>query len=739
MLFVALLEKGLNEDCKEIKRKTDTQRMGYSNVQEGYYYPVRRGYVASNVDSFNAQFEMDRVSNASFNKDTVKGAKGELYIEPVTRVFERHVRGIAQYAGLSTFIDNYNMLYNIDIGDNPNNVNNIRKTTEEVWKNNSSYMVKMLSDAQGIRKLDVGDKLIQGIRGAYVKFALGANPKVWLTQTTSLLAATSVLDVENVVKGLSVKGEDVDTYCDLAEIRNHDNTIALAQGVIDSIGKVGDFLMKPIGMVDRWVVKKLFGACQYQVQKNGGSKVGTDKNKKAAGELLTRVILQTQQNSMVTERSSAMRSNSEVARTLTMFTSDAMKVIGRVVDAIGEYTVLKKDKAGADEMKAARRKTVKAVGALVSTSVFMALIAQAFRTLYNKDDDDENIVANMAVDMVGNMLGGLPLVKDIYARLMEGYEVSNYAYSTINNLLDSANNIFQAAADWINGDVDSKQTARNIKNMIYAAGQLLGIPVRNIYNVFDGLLSRSSASSAYKLDDLFYDQSYSSDLRKAIEEDDEEMASTIIGLMLKENIGEITNENVRTEIDRLVKSGYDVIPRSVADTITHEGIEIVLTSDEKSAFKQVYAEANNELASLVRLNAYKIASDEVKAKAIDIVYDMYYDLAVEDFIGEDLDTKTVLFSKAFDIAKLALIVAQARLLAADKDESGRAINGSKKAKIQAYINSLNLSAAEKYMIMGYLGYSNTYGEALVQRYLRGIRGLTSTERQLLLEYSGYAA
>ena len=739
MQFVAMLEKALNEDCKEIKRKTDTQRMGYSNVQEGYYYPIRRGYVASNVDSFNAQFEIDRVSNASFNKDTVKGAKGELYIEPVTRVFERHVRGIAQYAGLSTFIDNYNMLYNIDIGDNPNNVNNIRKTAEEVWKNNSQYIIKMLSDAQGIRKLDVGDKIIQRIRGAYVKFALGANPKVWLTQTTSLLAATSVLDVKNVVKGLSVKGADVDTYCDLAEIRNHDNTIALAQGVIDSIGKVGDFLMKPIGMVDRWVVKKLFGACQYQIQQNGGAKVGTVENKMAAGELLTRVILQTQQNSMVTERSSAMRSNSEVARTLTMFTSDAMKVIGRVVDAIGEYTVLKKNNAGADKMKAARRKTAKAVAALVSTSVFMALIAQAFRTLYDKDDEDENIAANMAIDMVGNMLGGLPVIKDVYARLMEGYEVSNYAYSTINNLLDSANNIFQAASDWISGDVDSKQTARNIKNMIYAAGQLLGIPVRNIYNVFDGLISRFSASSAYKLDDLFYNQSYSSDLRKAIEEDDDEMASTIIGLMLNENIGDVTNENVRTELDRLVKSGHDVIPRSAPNSITYEGEEITLTAAQKRDFKQVYSEANNELASLVRLSAYRSASDDVKAKAVDIVYEMYYDLAVEDLIGEDLETKTVLFSKAFDIGKLALIVAQARLLTADKDDSGRSINGTKKAKIQSYINSLNLSAAEKYMIMGYLGYSNTYGEAQVQRYLRGIRGLTSTERQLLLEYSGYAA
>ena len=497
--------------------------------------------------------------------------------------------------------------------------------------------------------------------------------------------------------------------------------------------------MKPIGMVDRWVVKKLFGACQYQIQQNGGAKVGTVENKKAAGELLTRVILQTQQNSMVTERSSAMRSNSEVARTLTMFTSDAMKVIGRVVDAIGEYTVLKKNNAGADKMKAARRKTAKAVAALVSTSVFMALIAQAFRTLYNKDDEDENIAANMAIDMVGNMLGGLPVIKDAYARLMEGYEVSNYAYSTINNLLDSANNIFQAASDWISGDVDSKQTARNIKNMIYAAGQLLGIPVRNIYNVFDGLLSRFSASSAYKLDDLFYNQSYSSDLHKAIEEDDDEMASTIIGLMLNENIGDVTNENVRTELDRLVKSGHDVIPRSAPNSITYEGEEITLTAAQKRDFKQVYSEANNELASLVRLSAYRSASDDVKAKAVDIVYEMYYDLAVEDLIGEDLETKTVLFSKAFDIGKLALIVAQARLLTADKDDSGRSINGTKKAKIQSYINSLNLSAAEKYMIMGYLGYSNTYGEAQVQRYLRGIRGLTSTERQLLLEYSGYAA
>ena len=82
----------------------------------------------------------------------------------------------------------------------------------------------------------------------------------------------------------------------------------MAQGVIDNVGKVGDVLMKPIGKVDRFVIKKLFGACQVQIEKNGGAKVGAKENKQAAGELLTKVILETQQNALATERSAAMRS-----------------------------------------------------------------------------------------------------------------------------------------------------------------------------------------------------------------------------------------------------------------------------------------------------------------------------------------------------------------------------------------------------------------------------------------------
>ena len=64
----------------------------------------------------------------------------------------------------------------------------------------------------------------------------------------------------------------------------------------------------------------------------------------------------------------------------------------------------------------------------------MALIAQAFKWLYNKNDDDEKVAETIIVDAFGNMLGGLPLIKDIYARLVEGYELNNYAYSAINDI-----------------------------------------------------------------------------------------------------------------------------------------------------------------------------------------------------------------------------------------------------------------------------------------------------------------
>ena len=738
--YISIAEKIFNEDCKEAKQKTDIERMGYSNVIEGYYIPIDRNNGAITVDSGSFFDEMNRVSNASFNKDTVQGAKGELFIEGLDEVLDRHIHGVSQYAGLATVIDQYDILYNLNMSEDANKPITVRTEGENTWAKGNDYFKKLISDLQGISPTrGGGSKLFGFFRGHYATYQLGLNPKVWFTQLSSFFASGSILDYSSILKGLSINAKDVDEYCQLAAVRNNDNSAAMAQGVMEKVDKVGSALMKPIGMVDRFVIKKLFGACQVQVEKDSGFKVGTEENKKKAGELLEKVIVETQQNSMATERSAAMRSGSELMKTLTMFTADSMKVFGRVVDSFGEVSVLKhKIKETTDpkvkeslqaQLKAANKKARKSVTALAATAIFMALVAQAFRWLYDRDDDDESVLETMTVDAIGNLMGGLPLIKDIYAKLTEGYDLNNYAYSAINDLFDA----FASIVNFSEG-----KPAQKVKNIVYAVGQIFGIPTRNVYNIFYGLTKRFSPTTAYEIDNVFYNKNYASDLQKAIDNDDEDMIATITGLMLDEKVGGIDNSFAREEMDRLVKGGYQVIPKSIGSTISYEGEEVEITSKQRERFKKVYGEANKALASLVNNKSYASTSDEVKAKAVRFIYDIYYNLAIEDLLGVELETKNILFAKAIDISSLAIIVAMARSIEADTDKKGNIVSGSRKKKVQTYINSLGLKAAQKYMIMGYLGYSNKNGQQQVKSYIQRL-SLTKSEKEKLYEYSGYAA
>ena len=733
--YISIAEKIFNEDCKEAKRKTDELRTGYSNVSEDYYVPIHRANISKSIDN-NLYNEMDRVSNASFNKNIVKGAKGELFINSLDKVLDRHIRAVSQYANLSTVIEEFDILYNLDIMENANKPISVKTESANIWKEGNTYFKNLISDIQGIPRGE-SNKIVSFLRSGFAKYQLGANPKVWATQFSSFFASSSILDYNSIVKGFAINSKDVDKYCKLAKLRNYDNSAVLAQGVLDKVDKVGDFLMKPIGKTDRLVIKKLFGACQVQVEKNSGLKIGTEENKVKAGKLLTKVILETQQNSLATERSNAMRSSSEFMKAITMFTSDAMKVVGRFIDSVGEYSILKaKIKQTTDpqmldklksKLKTAKTKVVKSSTALLSSSIFMALIAQAFKWLYNKNDDDEKVAETIIVDAFGNMLGGLPLIKDIYARLVEGYELNNYAYSAINDVLDSFNNLI---------NFEDKKPAQVIRSLVYSIGQVLGLPAKNIYNIVYGLTSRVSEETGYKMNDLFYKQNYSSDLKKAIENDDDSMIETIVDLMLNQRVGEVEDEKTRKTISELIKKGYSVLPKSVSSTITYDGETIELTKRQKENFTKIYSQANTKISSLTNGKDFEDLPSEVKAKSIKYIYDYYYEEALKDLLGVDSDEKKYLFAQAIDITELAMIESQVSQIVADTNDNGKTVSGSRKAKIINLINSMKLTAVQKYMLMGYFGYKNKNGERQVKSYIQSLK-LTKTEKETLFAMCGY--
>ena len=757
--YIAILEKAFNEDAKKLKADRDMQRLGFTNATEDYYYPIRRGNIAKNVDTSDIQGELDRVSSASFNKDTVRGAKQELYIEAADAVFNRHIHAVAQYAALSPAIETYNKLYNLDIGGNANKPVSVATESANTWAKGSRYFSKLISDIQGIpASSSEGMRALGFIRGSYAKFQLGANPKVWVTQLSSLFAASSVLDAGSIARGMTVSAKDVDTYCPLAKLRAHDNTAAMAQGVLDKVGRVSNVLMAPIGKMDRFVVRRLFGACQVQVQKDGGAKIGTEANKIEAGKLLKRVILETQQNSLATERSAAMRSGNEIMRTITMFSADSMKVIGRVIDSVGELSTLKaKLRMTTDaerqatlrtQIKAARKKVFKSVTALATSALFMAAIAQLFSWLYNKDkDDDETVGQQILVDFIGNLFGGLPLIRDVYTRIAEGYELDNYAYSALNDLLDSAVNLFDTVSSLVSGEESSQTVASRIKNLAYSIGQIFGIPTRNIYNVFYGLTKRISPTTAYQIDEAFYAKNYVTDLNKAIESDDTDMIAMLTSMIFGERMGNTTmSDAVRNKFVDLYSKGYSVLPRTIGDTITYGGVEIPLTDKEYSRFRAIYAQSMKDLEKMVNSGTFSVLSEEMQAKAIKQVYDAYYYDALSDLVGVDERTTIGELSEWIDMSKLSVAFTGLSDIESDKNANGATIAGSKKKNTVKYLLKQNLSDGERLLILCYRGYSIQDGDykgytakrakRILLQYILKLNG-TQAEKAALAEKCGF--
>jgi hypothetical protein len=746
--FIKIAEKIFGEDCKNAKHETDMIRMGFSNTIEGYYFPIARAYISHSIDS-NVSFteEMNRVSSASFNKDTVTGAKGELFINDVDLILDRHVRGVTQYAKLSLVVDEFNVLYSLDVGENANKATSVMTESKNAWRGNEEYFRKLISDVQGIpasKRETIIDEWLPRIRSGYAKFQLGANPKTCLTQLSSLAASSSLLDADSILRGLSMSAKDVDEYCVLAKLRNTDNAAALAQGLIEKTSSLGDFLMKPIGLMDRLVITRLFAACQVQISKNGGPALESKENKERAGELLERVIFETQQNSLATEKSQAMRSGNEFTKALTMFSADGMKVFGRVVDGIGECLTLKEllkaEKEPSEieslkkQLRRANKKARRAVGALLSSAVLMALLARLVNKFLGRDEEDgaEAFIG----DMAGNLVGGLPLIRDVATFAFDGYEINNYAYSAMNDMLKGAAGLYNIGAAALSGEWDSRETARTIRKAFYAAGTVLGVPARNVYNYTYGIINSISGEAGYKMEDLFYKQSYRADLAKAIEKGDDGMVATIAGLMLDEGVGGMTDKALREAMRDLIAAGHDVVPRGVPDRVTLEGEVYELKAKQKRAFEATYSQAHVAAAKLVKRKDFASASDAVKAKALGFVYDLYYDTALCELVGDGSLGKSALFATAIDASALALAISTAKSFESDKDKDGKAVPGSLKKKIYDYVSSLNLKAVQKYMIMGYLGYKNTLGKDQVNAYIQTLK-LSAEQKKELLAESGY--
>lgn len=745
--------------------ETDIQYRGYTLINadaKSDYFPITRysGDMSKPIADAEATKSAMQVSvaNYSFTKERVKNER-RITVSPILNVISKHAREVGNYCGLAIPIKEFQRIYNCNIGEN-GATKSIRNTiNEQSWSGFNSYITTLLEDIQGIsrEKNSLANKALNLIRSNIATFALGFNIKTILSQISGYPAISMYVSLDSMAKAMAhstwYKGTNAQNmliYSEWAAVKAHDNGLILAETASEKLGKVANMTTVGIQMMDNWMNRLIWNACQCEVEKRTGLKFGTKENMIEAGKLHAEVGRMTQGNNARSELSAMQRSSNALAKMYSMFNSDGFKYISRLYEAAkraSAYKYLNKTNPGTISQQKVRSAHVfmaKAATAIIVSNLVYVLMGQLMKFALNKDREDEegneiSFWQELGMDFTSSMVGMIPIVRDIYSLVVEGYDVKDNATEGIMNLAESIKGVIESSMTMIKGDVwDSTDIAKPLKSLIDAIGLCTGLPTRNVYNYVYGFTKRFSPSTAYEWNSLFYNNGYTKDLRKAIEKDDVDLQKTIIGLMLKDDGMTDTSEKVNERLRELYKQGYTVLPRTVKDSLAYNGEVYELSKRQQNAFKTIYGQANKDVEELVASRQFSALSPEIQAKSIKWIYDYYYESAVYDAVGEEADSKKQLFGEVMSTSKFAMTIAYCRSVESKLDKKGNVIVGSRKTEILRILRQLQLTNNEILMVLAYLGYSVEGNENTIKNFVSRI-GLSKQKQKALLKYCGLAA
>ena len=704
--FIKLVSDFFQTTSKKAKKDADIRNLGYTNVIEGYYFPIKRrsADMAKNIADGSFFSDFITSANISFNHSTMQGAKASIDIFNVWDILTEHIEGLALWEHLYLPVQNINKIYNKNVATQtgPVTVKNIlSERTDGDW---GKWLADLLLDVQGARRKETKttfDSLINWVRGKYAVYQLGLNPQTVVKQTLSWAAASQYISPASIAKGLlhpKLNHEHLNRVSAVAAERMDDATVIRAMSNTEKFSKAAEKTMWGITKMDRFVNEALFAMCQEEVAaRNPAMPIDSEENLIEAGKLVSEVILKVQDSSDVMTKSQAARSSSELLKAFTMFQSAGIKMFSRIFENIGfvaRYRTLSKadqTKYGT-KYKQAQKQLAKSVGALSAVAVLTALIVQLFKWIYNKDREDKNgneitAIEDFATDAATEIVGVVPIIGDIVDYYVNGYEVSNFFSDTFNDTLKAVGQVVSIGARAVGGDViEDWEVGSMLRKVSRAAGSLTGIPVRNVENTLSGLVRRVAPEAGYSYDTLFYDPNYTEDVKKALNEGDTEMAAHIVELMMKrKKTGSKTYsaDTINTLVE-LRNAGYEnVFPKTVK----------IDDMDRKTykKFISVYGKADDAVDKLVTSKEFKafadLGTDEAspQATAITTLYNAYFDLAEHDVLGKEL-TRGAAYISVTDAHNLMLVKAYDKAIKLETVET----KGSRKAMLKAYMKDLGM-------------------------------------------------
>ena len=669
--FIDKISNFYQTTSKKVKQASDTRYYGSTNVFDGFYYPIARSGLEFDFDFIGANMRgLDDVSlrNYPFNKSTVKGARAQLQINDILVVLDRHSRQLAMYKNLTIPMQNLRLVYNHKLIEGASEgIDTVRKYINEyIWpsKNGRGGFDQWIGDfANAAQKRNIGgktefDTVLDKLQGGYVVAALGLNPSSIAKQWSTIMQMVEEVPPHIWMKAYA-PAENKDMMLEksrYASVRKNNSEIYFAQGTTAKLNDVMSYTLKGLEAGDYFVNLRMWNMAQYYVAETRGFAVGSEQNLNAAGKVLDEWILRFQDTSDATTKSALQRHPQKLAQTVTMFTSAPMKKFSawytHLTDAVEADRLIKSGKLSDEDRKRAekilsdsKKKLAKSSGGIVAAAAFETAVTLLWAALRGKDDEDEekkkSLVAKIALETSANVVGIVPVAGQIAESLLSGYDIDNMYESVINDGIGTVRTTYQLSAKALSGEqVESEAVMRNARSWVYLVSQTLGVPVRNLNNVFTAALNVISPvvpQAKYKYDAIFYEPTYAADMSKAFKSGKTELAETIYRMSQKDiKTGGAADSAVVGEMVRLYGMEYNVLPRSAPTSYEDaEGNTVKLRAAQSRQFSEIYGAADGAAAMVVTSPVYTALSDELKAKALRVVYEIYHSRAKTEVLGAE--------------------------------------------------------------------------------------------------------
>lgn len=476
------LQKYVAEDMAMLGNEVTNQLNGYSKFTDPDYWTIE--VYQGTLNRKYGETEGDpQLENVGMAKTVQRYATNALVIKSALDTFDKHTVQMAAYnayvPALSDFkrVMNNKDMYGVTV----------RGMLDDIYGDDAGRYIDRFLRLVNTGKLSRNlwnDELSRKMIRAYKSAAVGLNLSVILKQPVSYIRAASMISPKYLIQAMvsPAKSRKSNTeemlrlnpiarikdwgYADMGFGKNQrqlydDSAMTLFDKTAEVTGKLPS-------VADKLTWGRIWQAVKLEQQAKG------EYDRQAWADRFRDVISTTQVVNTIFDTPSIMQEESVLTTMVTAFMGEPLKTYNAMYGAA---------------QTGDKKQVVRTASALTANALAVAAITTMFSLLRKKDDEEINAAAELAKNVVTDMVGVAPYVRDILS-MFEGYDAQRMDMAGAEKLVSAVKNLYADGARLIMGETMHESVYGHLINVATGLSYVTGMPASNVIRDVESIVRR---------------------------------------------------------------------------------------------------------------------------------------------------------------------------------------------------------------------------------------------------------